>query len=440
LFETLAAKLELAIRRIRSRGRLSAADVDEALREVRLALLEADVNFKVVKDFIARVREKAVGEATLTHLMPDQQVIKIVYDELAALMGGQRANLQFSPSPPSSFMLVGLQGAGKTTTAGKLAALLKREGRLPLLAATDVRRPAAIKQLRVIAEKVGAACFDLGENAEPVAVAAAAQRYARGHGLDPVLLDTGGRLHIDDELMSELERMKAAVRPQEVLLVADAMMGQDAVAVARTFHERLGLSGAVLTKLEGDARGGAALSIRAVAGCPIKFVGVGERLEALEPFYPERMASRILGMGDVLTLVERAERAISEDEARALEQKIRADAFTLQDFVDQMKQVRRMGPLDQMVDMVPGLSRLKQKGGLEVDERLLSRFEAIVSSMTPEERARPAIIDGSRRRRIAAGSGTAVQDVNRVLKQYEGARQMLRQMRGGTAFPRKGRV
>jgi len=436
----LAEKLQASLRRLRGKGVLNEADVDQALREVRLALLEADVNFKVAREFVARVRERAVGQEVLASLSPAQQVIKIVHEELTALMGGTVAALAQAARPPGVILLVGLQGSGKTTTAAKLARWLRRQGRRPLLVAADVYRPAAVRQLQVLGAQVEVPVHAPDGKQEPVPIVQEAVRMAGARGLDPVIVDTAGRLHVDEEMMAELAAMKAAVAPQEILLVVDAMTGQDAVNVAESFHKRLGLTGVILTKLDGDARGGAALSIRAVTGCPIKFVGVGEKLDALEPFHPNRMADRILGMGDVLTLIEKAQAAYGAEEAERLRKKLRTADFTLEDFLEQLKQVRKLGPLDQILGMIPGLGGLRQVKDLEFDEKELVYAEAIINSMTPEERRRPEIIDGSRRRRIARGSGTSVQEVNRLLKQFEQTRKMFRQLGQMEKGFRKGRL
>ncbi|REJ34292.1 MAG: signal recognition particle protein [Bacillota bacterium] len=430
MFSNLAEKLQTALGKLRGRGKLSEKDVDEALREVRLALLEADVNFRVVKDFVARVKERAVGEEVMQSLTPGQQVIKIVHEELTELMGGSHARLQLTGRTPHVIMMVGLQGAGKTTSAGKLAGLLRRQGHRPLLVAADVYRPAAVKQLQVLGEQLNVPVFSLGDKHDPVDIAGAAVSHARAYGNDIVIIDTAGRLHIDDELMEELERIAADVEPKETLLVLDAMTGQEAVNVAERFNERLELTGFIMTKMDGDARGGAALSVKAVVGKPIKFVGVGEKLDALEPFHPERMSSRILGMGDVLTLIEKAQAAVDQEAARKMAEKLRTADFTFDDFLEQMQQVRKMGPLDQLLGMIPGLSGAGQLKGLQVDEKELVKMEAIIRSMTPEERANPSIIKGSRRRRIARGSGTKVQDVNRLLKQFEQTKTLFKQLGG----------
>ena len=424
MFESLADKLQDVFKRLRAKGPLTDADVAEAMREVRLGLLEADVNFKVVKDFTARVRERAVGVEVLEGLHPAQQVIKIVDEELTALLGGAQSPLTFSPKPPTVIMLCGLQGAGKTTHAGKLAKLLKKQGRSPLLVAGDIYRPAAVKQLQVVGEGVKTPVFTL-DGAKPEIIAREALAEAARRGCDVVILDTAGRLQIDDSLMQELERVKAATQPHEILLVVDAMTGQEAVNVASGFHERLGVTGFILTKLDGDTRGGAALSIKGVTGLPIKFVGVGEKMDALEVFYPDRMASRILGMGDVLTLIERAEEAIDQKKAAELEKKFRANKFDFEDYLDQMRQMRKMGPLEQILKLIPGLGGEALKG-IQIDESHLAQIEGMILSMTPGERRDPSVINGSRRRRIAAGSGRDVQDVNRLLTQFEQMKKMMR--------------
>ncbi|MBE3577374.1 MAG: signal recognition particle protein [Limnochordales bacterium] len=429
MFNTLSERLQASLRRLRSKGRLSEADVDQALREVRLALLEADVNFKVVKEFVARVREKAVGEEVLGSFTPAQQVVKIVHQELVRLLGSERAGLRLS-GHPAVILLVGLQGSGKTTTAGKLGGLLRREGHRPLLVACDIYRPAAREQLKIVGQKLGLTVFTL-EGAAPADIAGAGVEEARRRGFDVVIIDTAGRLHVDEEMMEEARTIRQRVSPDEVLLVVDAMTGQDAVNVAQEFHRSLQLTGVVLTKLDGDARGGAALSVREVTGVPIKFVGVGEKLDDLEPFFPERMASRILGMGDVLTLIEKAQRQIDQDEARRLTEKMLRREFTLDDFLEQIQQVRKLGPLDQLLGMLPGFNRLTlpQTAAAE-SEKQLKRVEAMIRSMTPQERRHPEIIDASRRRRIAQGSGTTVQDVNRLLKEFEQVRQLMKGLSG----------
>ena len=428
-FEGLTEKLNGVFKRLRGKGRLSESDVKEAMREIRLALLEADVSYKVVKDFVKKVSERAVGSDVLESLTPAQMIVKIVNEELTALMGGENQRLTLSSNPPSVIMMVGLQGSGKTTNAAKLAALLKKQGRRPLLAACDIYRPAAIKQLEVVGEQVDVPVFQMGQ-ADPVDIAKAAVSHAKKHGNDVVLLDTAGRLHIDEELMEELSRIKAAVPPDEILLVVDAMTGQDAVNAAKTFDETLDIGGVILTKLDGDARGGAALSIMAVTGKPVKFAGVGEKLDALEPFHPDRMASRILGMGDVLSLIEKAEQAFDEKKSKEIAERLRTNRFTLSDFYDQMVQLRGMGSLSDLAGMLPGVSK-KDLGSMNLDEKQLQRMEAIIQSMTPEEREDPSLLNYSRKRRIAAGSGTEIVDINRLLKQFEGTKAMVKQLSGG---------
>lgn len=430
VFEGLADKLQQTFKKLRSRGKLSESDVNEAMREVRMALLEADVNFKVVKDFIAKVKERAVGQEVLGSLTPGQHVIKIVNEELTNLMGGTQSRITISSRPPTIVMLVGLQGAGKTTTAGKLALLLKKQNKRPLLVAADVYRPAAIKQLQVLGEQLEIPVFTIDDNKNPVEIAEKAIDYALAHTRDMVIIDTAGRLHINQELMQELKAIKSTVKPHEILLVVDAMTGQDAVTVAESFNSDLGLDGVILTKLDGDARGGAALSVKAVTGQPIKFAGMGEKLDALEPFHPDRMASRILGMGDVLSLIEKAQTAIDLEQAKEMEKKLRKEDFTLDDFLDQLQQVKKLGPLEQVLSMLPGMGNLKQLKDVKIDEKELSRVEAIIKSMTKKERRDPAIINGSRRKRIATGSGTKVQDVNKLLKQFAEAKKMMKRFQG----------
>jgi signal recognition particle subunit SRP54 len=432
MFEALSEKFQGVLKELRGHGRISEGNIEDALREVRLALLEADVNYKVVKEFVAAVKEKALGAEVLASLTPDQHFIKIVHTELSNMMGGEAADLDLARRPPVPIMLVGLQGSGKTTSCGKLALHLKRRKRNPCLVPADVYRPAAIEQLKVLGEQIGIPVFDSDPGADPVAICRDALRFADLNGYDTVLLDTAGRLHIDEELMEELRRIKAAVDPGDILLVADAMTGQDAVNSARAFHEKLALTGVLLTKLDGDARGGAALSIRAVTGAPVKFVGVGEKLEALEPFHPDRMASRILGMGDVLTLVEKAQETITEKEARELERKLRKSQFTLEDFRDQLQRVRKMGTFEELLAMIPGLGgRLKDFQDQAPDEGELKRTVAIIDSMTPGERRNAKTINGSRRKRIARGSGTTVQDVNRLLKNFFQAEEMIKRFSKG---------
>lgn len=433
MFESLSAKLQDVLRGLRGRGRLSEQDVAAACREIRLALLEADVNFRVVREFVDRVREQAVGQKVMESLTPGQQVVGIVHDELTALLGSESSELKLTGEPPV-ILMVGLQGGGKTTTAAKLALWLRRQGKRPLLVATDLRRAAAVEQLRVVGGQAGVPVFE-GNAEDAVGIAQAAVRQARQERLGPVIVDTAGRTHVDAELMDELSAMKQALSPAEVLLVLDAMTGQDAVNVAGEFDRQVGVTGVILTKLDGDARGGAALSVRAVTGRPIKFAGVGEKLDALEVFHPERMASRILGMGDVLSLIEQAEAAIEEREAEELERRLREGRFDLNDFLRELQRLGKMGSLENLLGMIPGLQGLARQGPVQVDRRRLSQMTAIVQSMTPQEREQPDIIDGSRRRRIALGSGTTRQDVNMLLKQFRQMRAMLEQIaeaeRGG---------
>lgn len=430
MFEGLSEKLQATFKKLRGRGKLTESDVSEAMREVRMALLEADVNFKVVKDFVAKVKERAIGQEVMESLTPAQFVIKIVNEELTALMGGTQSRISISPKPPTVVMLVGLQGAGKTTTAGKLALSLIKQGKRPLLVACDIYRPAAIKQLQVVGEKVETPVFTLENEKNPLQIAEKAIGHAISFGRDVVIVDTAGRLHINEELMNELKGIKATVKPQEILLVVDAMTGQDAVNVAQSFDEQLGLDGVILTKLDGDARGGAALSIKAVTGKPIKFTGMGEKLEALEPFHPERMASRILGMGDVLSLIEKAQENLDLEKAKDMEKKLLKEDFTLDDFLEQMQQVKKLGPLEQILGMIPGMGGLKdQLKNVDLDGKEFKRLEAMIFSMTAKERRNPAIINGSRRKRIALGSGTRVQDVNRLLKQFAEAQKMMKNLK-----------
>ena len=425
-FEGLTEKLSAAFKKLRGKGRLSEADVKEAMKEIRMALLEADVNFKVVKQFVATVTERAIGADVLESLTPAQMIVKIVNEELTALMGGESAKLNISSKPPTVVMVVGLNGAGKTTNCAKLAGFMKKQnGKRPLLAACDTFRPAAIHQLEVVGEQLDIPVFQMGQ-ADPVDIAKAAIEHARKHGNDLVFLDTAGRLHVDEELMDQLKVMKAAVDPHEILLVVDAMIGQDAVNAAKAFDEALDITGVMLTKLDGDARGGAALSIKAVTGKPIKFVGVGEKLDQVEIFHPDRMASRILGMGDVLSLIEKAQQSFDAKKAAELEQKLRKNKFTLADFYDQLVQIKSMGSLADIAGMLPGVDA-KALDGANVDEKALSRTEAIILSMTPAEREDPSLLNNSRKKRIAAGSGTQVVDINRLLKQFEMMRQMTRQ-------------
>ena len=430
MFATLTEKFDAVFKQLRGRGRLSEENIQQALREVRLALLEADVNFKVVKDFVAAVRERAVGHDVLASLTPGQQVIQIVRDELGLLMGGKEDNqLDLAARPPVVIMLCGLQGAGKTTTCGKLALKLRREKRNPLLVPADVYRPAAIEQLKTLGRQIGVPVFDSRADQDPVEICRQAHEFADRQGYDTLILDTAGRLHIDDTLMQELERIRDCVEPREILLVADAMTGQDAVNVASSFNERLNLTGVVLTKLDGDARGGAALSIRAVTGKPIKLVGMGEKLDALETFYPERMAQRILGMGDVLSLIEKAEAAIGQDDAVKMEKRLREEGFTLDTFKEQLQSIKKMGSMESMLAMIPGAGKaLKQMKGAQLPDDELKKIEAMINSMTRKERQDHKIINGSRRLRIAKGSGTRVQDVNQLLKRFTEAQKMMKKM------------
>ncbi len=428
MFDQLSDRLGAIFARLSGRGKLGESDVNEALREVRVALLEADVSLSAAKSFVASVKEKALGANVLESLSPGQTIVKIVYDELVALLGGAQARLQFSDTPPSVIMLVGLQGSGKTTQAAKLALRLKEQGRRSLLVAADVYRPAAIHQLQVLGSQIELPVFERGAG-DPVAIARDGVSEARRLGLSTVIIDTAGRLQIDEALMDELARIKGAVSPTEILFVADAMTGQEATGVASGFHERLGITGVILTKMDGDTRGGAALSIYSVTGAPIKFVGVGEKITALEPFHPDRLASRILGMGDVLTLIEKTQNLYSEEQAKRLEEKMRKQSFTLDDFLDQMRQVQKMGSINDLVKMIPGLSRALPKD-FQIPEKDLKRVEAIICSMTRRERRDPALLNGSRRKRIALGSGTQVSDVNRLVKQFDQARSVMKQFGG----------
>jgi len=433
-FEGLADKLSAAFKRLRSKGKLTEQDVKDGMREVRLALLEADVNFKIAKEFTKRVTERAIGAEVLESLTPAQQVIKIVNEELTALMGGEQSKIKFSSKPPTVILLCGLQGSGKTTHAAKLAYMFKKQGKRPLLVACDVYRPAAIKQLQVVGEKAGVPVFEMG-NDDPVKISKMAVNHAKDHGNDLVIIDTAGRLHVDTELMNELKNIKEKVEPDEILLVVDAMTGQDAVNVASAFNEALGIDGVILTKLDGDTRGGAALSVKAVTGKPIKLVGTGEKLEDIEPFYPDRMASRILGMGDVLTLIDKAKQQVDAKNAAELAKKMKSNTFNLSDFLDQLRQIRKMGSIKSMLEMLPGIGN--QVKDMDIDERQFLRIEAIITSMTPKEREKPEIINASRKRRIAAGSGTRVEDVNRLLKQFNDARKLMKQMSNMRGLMRK---
>jgi len=436
IFESLSEKLQNTLDKLKGKGKISEKDLDLALREVRLALLEADVNYKVVKDFIAKIKERALGAEVLESLNPGQQVIKIVYDELTNLMGDKEEKLNFASKPPTVILMCGLQGSGKTTTSGKLAFNLKKQNKRPLLVACDIYRPAAIKQLEVVGNKVGVPVFSMGTNVNPIDIAKAGIEHSIKNGNDVVIIDTAGRLHIDVDLMEEIVKIKEATNPNEILLVLDAMTGQDAVNVAETFNEKLDITGVVLTKMDGDARGGAALSLRAVTNKPIKFVGMGEKLDQLEPFYPDRMASRILGMGDVLSLIEKAQASFDEKKALELEKKMRTASFTLDDFLDQLEQMKNMGPLSDVLEMIPGMGS-KQLKGLNVDEKELVKIEAIIKSMTKKERNNPDIIDSSRRQRIAKGSGTSIQDVNKLLKQFKETKKMMKKLNEFSKGPKK---
>jgi signal recognition particle subunit SRP54 len=439
VLESLSSSLQKALSKLKSKGKLTEEDVQAAMREIRLALLAADVNVKVVKQFVDKVRERAVGQEVQKSLTPGQQVVKIVYEELTDLMGGAGERLKMAPKPPTVVMLVGLQGAGKTTAAAKLALSFRKHQHRPLLVAADVYRPAAIEQLHVLGRQIDIPVFDMGTEADPVDIAVQGRNEAVRQGADVVIVDTAGRLHIDERLMDELERIKEAVHPDEILLVVDAMTGQDAVNVAEAFHQRLSVTGVILTKLDGDTRGGAALTVRAVTGCPIKFVGLGEKIEPLETFHPDRLASRILGMGDVLSLIEKAQETFDLEKAKEMEQKLRSATFTLDDFREQLQQIRKLGPLDQILKMIPGASKLKGLDNVQVDEKRLARIDAIISSMTKEERANPSIMNASRRRRVAMGSGVTVREVNQVLNQFEQMQQMMKRFAGfGKRMGRKG--
>jgi signal recognition particle subunit SRP54 len=429
-FESLAEKLQGAFNQLRGKGKLNEKDVKDAMREVKLALLEADVNFKVVKDFINTLTERAIGESVMQSLTPGQQVIKIVNEELTNLMGKTQSKLEYSSKPPTVIMMAGLQGAGKTTTCGKLGSLLKKQGKRPLLVACDIYRPAAIQQLKVVGEKVGVPVFEMGNQTNPVEIAKAGLAHAIHFNNDVVILDTAGRLHIDENLMSELIQIKETVSPKEILLVLDAMTGQDAVNVAEHFNAQLEISGVILTKLDGDTRGGAALSVRAVTGKPIKYACIGEKLTDIEEFYPDRMASRILGMGDVLSLIEKAQENFDEEKAKKLEKKMKTSTFDLEDFLDQLEQLQKMGPIGDLLGMIPGMNNNKALKGVDVNDKDLIRTKAIIQSMTRKERMDPDIINGSRKKRIAAGCGVHVSEVNRLLKQFEQTKKMMKQFGG----------
>ena len=426
MFQSLSDKLNAAFKKFRSKGKLTEADIKAGMREIKLALLEADVNFKVVREFVKSVSERAVGSEVLDSLLPGQQIVKIVNEELTNIMGKTQSKLTIAPMPPTVIMMVGLQGAGKTTHAGKLAGMYKKQGKRPLLVACDIYRPAAIKQLEIVGEKLDIPVFSMGNTTSPVTIAEEGLKFARQKGYDMVFIDTAGRLHIDEELMQELQSIKEKTQPAEILLTVDAMIGQDAVTVAQSFNEQLDITGVILTKLDGDTRGGAALSVRYVTGKPIKFIGVGEKLDAIEPFHPDRMASRILGMGDVLSLIEKAEMAYDEKKAAELEQKIRQQTFTLDDYLDQFAQIKNMGSLESIAGMMPGMKPGALKDA-KLDEKIIARQEAIIKSMTLEERTKPDIIGASRKKRIAAGSGTSVEEVNRLLKQFDQIKKLMKQ-------------
>ena len=442
IFENLADRLQETFKKLRGHGKLTADDVNATMREIRIALLEAVVNFKVVKDFIKKIKERAVGQEVLESLTPAQAVIKIVNEELTALMGQTQSHINISPKAPTIIMMVGLQGAGKTTSAGKLGLMFKKQGKHPLMVAADIYRPAAIKQLQVLGSQIDIPVFAKEDCKDAVRIANEAIDYAKSHANDIVIIDTAGRLHIDENLMQELKSIKEDVKPHEILLVVDAMTGQDAVNVAESFNNDLGLDGVILTKMDGDARGGAALSVKAVTGCPIKFVGAGEKLEALEPFYPDRMASRILGMGDVLTLIEKAQTAFDAEEAKKMEKAFRKNEFTLDDFLSQLNQVRKLGSFENILGMIPGMGGLKKKLGdvdIDMNGKEIKHIEAIIRAMTPEEKRNTKIINGSRRKRIAMGSGTKVQEVNKLLKQFEEMKKMMKKMSNMKQLNKKGK-
>ena len=437
-FEGLSSRLQEITRKFKGKARITDSDLKEMLREVKLALLEADVNYKIVKEFIANIQEKALGQDVLKSLTPGQQVVKIVKDELVELLGGTESKVNFSPNPPTIIMMVGLQGSGKTTTSGKLANLFRKQGKKPLLVACDVYRPAAIKQLQVVGDKLDIPVFNMGDKESPVNIAKAGLSHAMKNNHDLVIIDTAGRLHIDETLMDELKSIKSEVKPHESLLVVDSMTGQDAVNVAESFNEALGVDGVVLTKLDGDTRGGAALSIRAVTQKPIKFIGMGEKLDDLEPFHPDRMASRILGMGDILSLIEKAQESIDLDKAKELEQKIKKQDLDFEDFLEQMEQIQNMGPLDKILGMIPGMGNIKdQLGDVDLNGKEMKRTKAIVQSMTIEERRDPSILNASRKKRIARGSGTSVQDVNRLIKQFNEMKKMMKMFTGSQKSMKK---
>lgn len=426
MFQSLSDKLSAAFKHFRNKGKLTEADVKVGMREIKLALLEADVNFKVVREFVKQVTERAVGSEVLESLVPAQQIVKIVNEELTAIMGGSQSKLTISSAPPTVIMMCGLQGAGKTTHAAKLAAMYKKQGKRPLLVACDIYRPAAIKQLQILGDQIGVPVFTMGTDVSPVKIAEEGIKYAKDNFCDMVFIDTAGRLHIDEVLMEELRSIKEKVDPTEILLTIDAMIGQDSVNVAEHFNGLLDITGVILTKLDGDTRGGAALSVRHVTGKPIKFIGVGEKIDAIEPFHPDRMASRILGMGDVLSLIEKAEAAYDDKKAAELEKKMREQTFTLDDYLEQFEQIRNMGSMEQLLSMMPGINTSALKDA-QIDEKAMGRVEAIIKSMTPKERTKPEILNSSRKRRIAAGSGTSVEEVNKLLKQFEQVKKMMKQ-------------
>ncbi len=440
IFENLAEKLQSTLKNLKGRGKLNEKDVDLAMREVKLALLEADVHYKVVKDFIKKVKERSIGVEVMNSLTPGQQVVKIVNEELSELMGGVQSRINISSKPPTVIMLVGLQGAGKTSTAGKLALHLKKQGNQPMLVACDVYRPAAIKQLEIVANGAGAIFYSEEGNTNPVDIATKGYEKAKTLGYDIVIIDTAGRLHIDENLMDELKNIKSSIKPHEILLVVDSMTGQDAVNIAESFDNVLGIDGVILTKLDGDTRGGAALSIKAITKKPIKFAAVGEKLEDLEQFYPDRMASRILGMGDVMSLIEKAQSAFDEDKAKEMQMKMKSSDFTFDDFLDQMQQIKKMGPLKNLLEMIPGMSQMKQLKDADIDDKELVKVEAIIQSMTKKERQNPTLINASRKKRIAKGSGTHVSQVNRLLKQFEESKKMMKQFTNMSKSMKKGKM
>ena len=440
IFENLAEKLQITLKNLKGKGKLTEKDVDLAMREVKLALLEADVHYKVVKDFIKKVKERSIGSEVMESLTPGQQVIKIVNEELSELMGGVQSKINISSKPPTVIMLVGLQGAGKTSTAGKLALNLKKQGKQPMLVACDVYRPAAIKQLEIVASGAGAIFYSEEGNTNPVEIATKGYEKAKTLGYDIVIIDTAGRLHIDENLMDELKNIKSSIKPHEIMLVVDSMTGQDAVNIAESFDQTLGIDGVILTKLDGDTRGGAALSIKAITKKPIKYAAVGEKLEDLEQFYPDRMASRILGMGDVMSLIEKAQSAFDEDKAKEMQAKMKSSDFTFDDFLDQMQQIKKMGPLKNLLEMIPGMSQMKQLKDVDIDDKELVKIEAIIQSMTKKERQNPSIINASRKKRIAMGSGTHVSQVNRLLKQFEESKKMMKQFTNMSKSMKKGKM